>query len=190
MNKHLSLSTYRLIDISIFTVLMVVFELIAVKAINWFDEVYSVSLFLTIALILIMRWGFWSIFTIITGAIIYCYAIGATVDNYLVYIGGNLFILFNLFWFTLGKERIQKGALTLLYVLSGFVLVELGRSLIASFLGFPFFPTLIGFLGSDVLSALLALLIIMITRKQNGLFEDQIAYLIRVNQEEEPKEAN
>ena len=30
----------------------------------------------------------------------------------------------------------------------------------------------------------------MITRKQNGLFEDQIAYLIRVNQEEEPKEAN
>ena len=144
MNKHLSLSTYRLIDISIFTVLMVVFELIAVKAINWFDEVYSVSLFLTIALILIMRWGFWSIFTIITGAIIYCYAIGATVDNYLVYIGGNLFILFNLFGLHLERKN-SKGALTLLYVLSGFVLVELGRSLIASFLGFPFFPTLIGF---------------------------------------------
>jgi branched-subunit amino acid transport protein AzlD len=169
---------------------MIVFELIAVRAVNWFHEVYSISLFIAISLIVMMRWGVWSIISIIAGAISYCLVNDAVFENYIIYIFGNLFILINLFWFLLGKDRIRKGYWTVLFVLSGYVLVEIGRSLVAVFFGGKFIPTLIGFLGTDLINALLALLIIIITRKQNGLFEDQISYLKRINEEERNQNAN
>lgn len=181
MDKQLTFKGYRLLDLSIFTVLMIVFEYIGVKATLWFNEVYSISLFLTIALIVMMRWGAWSVITIIAGVLTYCLANQAVWSNYVVYLGGALFLLFNLFWFLLGKEKIRQGYFPFLYVLSGFLLLELGRSLITIIITNKF--PLIGFLGTDVLNFLLTLLIIYIVRKQNGLFEDQIAYLKRINSE-------
>ena len=169
---------------------MVVFEVIAVRAVGWFQEIYSVSLFLAISLLVMMRWGAWSVFTIVAGALTYCWAIGAAFENYIIYVFGNLFILFNLLWFLMGKERIRKGYWTVLFVLAAYFLVELGRAIIAVFYGSAFLDTLISFLGTDLLNALLAVLIIIITRRQNGLFEDQISYLKRINEEERTRDAD
>jgi hypothetical protein len=186
MNKQLTFKGYRSLDLAVFTILMVVFEFVGVKATLWFDELYTVSLFFTIALIVMMRWGAWSVITVIAGALTYCLVNQAVWENYLVYLGGALFLLFNLFWFLLGKEKIRQGYYTFLYVLSGFLLVELGRSLIALIV-YGKFP-LIGYLGTDVLTLALTILIIHLVRKQSGLFEDQIAYLKRIN--EEPNEGH
>jgi hypothetical protein len=162
---------------------MIIFEFLAVKATMWFGEVYCISLFMMLSLIVMMRWGLWSAFTIIAGAVTFCLAIEASWKNYIIYVVGNLFILFDLFWFLLGKGRLREGYMTVSFVLSGYVLVEIGRSVVAVFFRWPFLPTLIGFLGTDLLSALLAVLIILISRKQNGLFEDQLSYLKRINDE-------
>lgn len=183
MEKQLTLRGYRSIDLLLFTAMMIIFEMLAVKATMWFGEVYCISLFMLLSLIVMMRWGGWSVFTIVAGAVTFCLANGATWENYIIYVGGNLFILFDLFWFYLGKVRMREGYLTVSFVLCGYVLVEIGRSAIALFFGGNFLQTLIGFLGTDLLSALLALLIIMISRKQNGLYEDQITYLKRINAE-------
>ena len=64
-----------------------------------------------------------------------------------------------------------------------YLLVELGRAIIAAY-GNAFLTVLIGFLGTDLINVLLTLLIVMIMKRQNGLFEDQIAYLKRINEEE------
>jgi hypothetical protein len=183
MEKQLTLRGYRSIDLLLFTVMMIVFELLAVKATIWFGEVYCISLFILLSMIVMMRWGGWSVVTIVAGAITFCLANGAPWEHYIIYVGGDLFILFDLFWFNLGKAKMREGYLTVSFVLCGYVLVETGRSFMGLFFGGNFLPALIGFLGTDLLSALLALLIIMIARKQNGLYEDQITYLRRINAE-------
>ncbi|MDD3999466.1 MAG: hypothetical protein PHX62_01045 [Bacilli bacterium] len=185
MKKQLSLSSYRFIDIFVFTALTIVFELLSSKAVFWFNEFYYVSLFIALSLIVMMRWGAWALITIIAAAITYCLANNASFNQYIIYIIGNSFLLFNLFWFLLGKERIRRGYTTVLFVFTGYLFVEIGRAMVSIFFGSNFFSAFLGFLGTDALSALLGLLIILIARKQNGLFEDQISYLLRIDKEEQ-----
>ncbi|HEY8395351.1 MAG TPA: hypothetical protein VIK96_01080 [Bacilli bacterium] len=184
MDKHLSLRKYRLIDLAIFTVLLSVFEIIAVRAVGWFGELYSISFLIAISSLVMMRWGAWSAVTLAAGALAYCWANDAVLENYIIYVCGNLFMLFNLFWFMLGKDKVRKGYFALAFVLSGYLLIELGRAIVAAFFGTGFVSAFIGFLGTDAVNALLALLVIVIAKRQNGLFEDQISYLKRLNEEE------
>lgn len=190
MKKSISLSTYRFLDLAIFTFLMIVFEIIAIKGINWFSEVYCISLFLSISLIVLMRWGLWAIIPIISGALIFCYEIDGNFENYLVYVIGDLFILINMLWFIKGRQKLKNTYITICYVVSGYLLVQIGRSIVSAILGYPFFTTLVGFLGTDSLNCLLALIIIFIAKKQNGLFENQIEYLKRIDKEKKKEEAS
>jgi len=183
MNK-ISFKNYRLFDLAVFSILLAVFEVIAVRAVSWFGELYSISLFLAISLLVMMRWGAWSAVTIVAGALAFCWANGAVLENYVVYVAGNLFLLFNLFWFLLGKDRIRQGYFSALFVLSGYLLTEFGRAVVSVFFGNRFFSAFIGFLGTDALNLLLALLVVWIAKRQNGLFEDQISYLKRTQEEE------
>jgi len=63
-------------------------------------------------------------------------------------------------------------------------LIEIGRSFVSSILKENFLKVLIAFLGTDAISVLITILIVLIARKQNGLFEDQITYLKRIQAEE------
>ena len=94
MNKQLTLGTYRFIDIIFVTTLMVVFEVIAVKAVGWFQELYSISLFFVFALLVMDAMGAWSTITIVAGAVTYCFGlIRPLFENYVIYICGNLYSL-------------------------------------------------------------------------------------------------
>ena len=84
MNK-ISFKNYRLFDLAVFSILLAVFEVIAVRAVSWFGELYSISLFLAISLLVMMRWGAWSAVTIVAGALAFCWANGAVLENYVVY---------------------------------------------------------------------------------------------------------
>lgn len=183
MKKNMSLGTYRFVDIFVFTVLMILFEFLATNFVD--TSLYSVSLFIPLTLIVMMRWNIWSIIIIIASAITYVYANNGTSDNYLIYIIGDLFILFNLLWLIKYKQNIkEKNYMCIIYVISGYFLVEVGRSIVSACLGYDFFKILLSFLGTDSLSVLVGLVVILIARKQNGLFEDQIEYLKRINAEE------
>lgn len=184
MKKGMSIGLYRFIDLTIFSILMAVFEFISVKALSWFSEIYYVSVFFTIVLITMRRWQFWAIIPATVSAIIYCYLNDGVLINYIVYIGGNAFILFDLFFIKFRKGKMNDNYIVVSYIIFGYLLVEIGRSLIALCFGSPFFSTLIGFLGVESLSGLLAILIILITKKQDGIFEEQISYLKRIKEEE------
>lgn len=189
MKKNISFKTYRLIDLFILTGLLIIFEIIASLALGWFNEKYYISLFISMSLIVMMRWNAWSVITILIGTIAYCLTNQGILKNYVIYLVGNLFILLNLLWFIKGKKKFQKNYVVLFYVVTGYLNIEIGRSLIALFYDAPFFSTFIGFLGTDLLNFLLALLIVFIVRKQDGVFEDQFSYLKRMNEKKESEKS-
>ena len=141
-------------------------------------------------LICMMRWNGLAFFMPIVSGVVYCYSIkSATLDNYLIYTIGNMFVLINLVWFLKGKEKIRNSLpLSIVYTVTGFLLVALGRTIVATILGNDFLGVLIGFLGAESINLVLAGFIIAIARLQNGLFIDQILYLKNIQKEEEGKE--
>ncbi|MBO7085649.1 MAG: hypothetical protein J6W25_00885 [Bacilli bacterium] len=189
MKKGLSIRGYRAIDIGIFSVILFLIEFFATYFTN---NIFTIFLLIPIVLIVLMRWGLYASITVVIGSVAYVYAIslhsdGITYKNYLAYILGNLFILINILWFIKGKEKVKKNLfISIGYVVSAFLLIEVGKTIFSDiFLGGDFFRILIGFLGSDALNVVIGLVIILIARLQNGIFEDQIAYIKRIKEETE-----
>ena len=111
-----------------------------------------------------------------------------------------LFALLSLIWFRIfGKERISEdGILTVFFALATQLFMQLGRAVTAfillraspgsappgtqSFAGALSFC--IGFITTDALSGLFTAVILWIARRQDGLFEDQKHYLLRIQEAE------
>ena len=88
-----------------------------------------------------------------------------------------------------GSDRV-KGSLwlSMLLSVSTTLLMQLGRGLVAVVLGSS--PGAVAdFILTDVLSGVFAVVIVLITRRLDGVFENQKAYLVRVNRREESEEA-
>lgn len=200
----ISYKQYKFADIFLFLVLTCVFETINVFAVKrWFpDMFFSVSLTLTVSLIVLVRWNFVSAIFPVVGGALYCLLIqllatdkAIDYSTYIIYIVGNAFVILSWFLFKIiPKEKLfSKWYLTLIYPFTGFLLVVLGRTLIAV----CFYPEKFGeFLGSFVfaesLNAAFAVIAFLILRRFDGMLEDQKSYLKRVAQETEeakkPKE--
>lgn len=182
---------YRNVDLLIFSVLSAVFEAIATTATSkWFPG-QPMAITITFAMILISmhRWsGYAAVVAVVSGAS-FCIASSASAEQFLIYCGGNVFALVSLVYFKLlTKTRVKNSfLLTLAFSATAYVAVALGRWLIS--LPFGTGPAeLIGFLSSDILSLLFAVMILWVCKGIDGLVEDQKAYLFRL--ERERKEEN
>lgn len=186
-SNQITLKQYRVIDITIFAIVLCLFEFLSVFILN-IDEYpyFSLSISLPIILICMMRWNHRCFILPILSGVVFCLTIGnATVENYVIYSVGNLFILFNLIWFKLPKEKItQSSLLTILYTVSGYVLMCLGRSVVSIFFDKNFLDVFIAFLGTGFINLVLASFIVLIARIQPGMFKDQITYLKEVQEEQ------
>ena len=191
MKRQISKEQYVLIDMIILTLILCVLEWASRMALNVFPrEIATITIVLPIALIAMMRHGIVGVSLAGIGGLVYCIMNDASWDVYLIYILGNSFIIFNLLWFKkLGKESIrQKTGLIVLYVISGYVLMNLGRSMFALILGYKsFFSIMVRYFTTDALSGVMSVIIILIARRQDGVFEDQMNYLERIAAEEEQR---
>lgn len=185
--KSLNFAQYRAADITIFTVIGTVFEVIVtIAATKWFPEqAFSISFVYLFVALVAMRWGAWMLIPSTTCAIAYCIVLKASWQMYLVVIAGNAFCVLLLALHKLiGKQRIRDSAWwTTLYMFAVYAFISLGRFLV----GLPMPDiTIAASLNSilyDALPAVFALIVVLICRKQNGLFEDQKHYLIRTQKE-------
>lgn len=186
MKRQLSLSQYRAIDLGIllavesFCLLLMHF---ATKM--WFPEqLYVASPVAGMTALVMMRWGAYALIHGAVGGILYAWLSGGTWQHLLIYGLGNLAALGAMLMLkTPGKERVrQDGFLAMMFALASQVLMQLGRAGMALLLGFSGEAAL-GFLTTDALSVLLTLFIIWTVRKMDGLFEDQINYLLRMERE-------
>lgn len=187
MNRQISLSQYRSIDLGILAVLMAVSQaLIYFASTRWFaDQPYVVSPIAAIVALVMMRWGGWAAIHAVAGGVLFAWLAGGTWEHYLIYGAGNLLSVAALVMFKIfGKERIRENVvLTLAYALCVQLLMQLGRAAVSAVLGGSWEASL-GFITTDLLSGLFTMFLIWTVRRIEGLFEDQKHYLLRVQSEQ------
>ena len=183
---NLSFKQYRAIDLGIMLFILAVVEaLITYAATVWFpDEFYVLSPTIAIVSIVMMRWGGFAAVHAIGGGLALCMASGADPKQFVVYCAGNCFALLALILLkALGKEKVRtKTSLTILFTVIAFCGAQVGRWLVGMLMGGSA-GDIIMFFTTDSLSLVFALLTVLIARRINGLFEDQLAYLKRTQAE-------
>ena len=191
MNRRLSLKQYRNLDLFFFAVMLCISETLIVNAaIRWYpDQLYTVSVSAAITAIVMMRWGGLAAIHAVLGGIVYCLAAKGTAQQFMIYGIGNLFGLLSLLMIRLlGKDRICGNVLlVLLFALCTQLFMQMGRACIAVINGAAF-ETGIHFITTDALSGLFTMVIVWIASRLDGVFEDQISYLLRVQKEAEEED--
>ena len=191
MKHQITFRQYRGMDVAVFTALMCVCEmLITLGATRWFPgEPYTLSVVPAVTALVMVRWGGFAAIPACLGAFVFCLVSGASLPQYAIYCVGNLAALA---WAPLlkrlGWQRLHAQVLlALLHGVAVTLLMQLGRAAIALLLGNP--PAVcVGFVTTDVLSALFAVLIVWIARQLDGMLEEQKHYLMRVAQEKEKEQ--
>lgn len=188
MKKQISLAQYRNMDLVFLCVIMVITQtLISVAGNVWFADVakpYVASPIAAVVALVMMRWNGWAALHAVLGGVLYAFLQGGTWEHYLIYGCGNLLCVDALLMFKLfDKEYIRKNAvISLLYAFCVQILMQVGRALVALALGYPLAASVV-FISTDALSLLLTVVAIWCVRRIEGLFEDQIHYLLRVESE-------
>ena len=187
MNRQYSAGAYRAIDLTLFAVLLCVFETVIIRAsrsLLFRDQAFTVSLAAAIVSIVFMRWGVWGgIHAALAGAV-YCIAGGGTPTQFAVYIIGNLFSLLAIpFLRRVGSEKIRTSVwFSFAFGLLVLLLMQLGRFSVSLILGSPVAEAF-RFFTTDSLSAVFTLVIIWVVRRLDGVWEDQFHYLKRFRSE-------
>lgn len=187
MNRQLSFSQYRTIDLTILMVVQALSQTVIhfAATVLYADQLYVVSPIAAVVALVMMRWSGWAAIHAALGGILYALIAGGSWQHVLIYGAGNLLsmaALLMLKW--LGKERIRSDALlTILFAFFTQLLMQLGRSAIAALLGYPA-GICLGFITTDMLSGLFSVVILWSIRRVEGLFEDQKHYLLRVQREQ------
>lgn len=177
---------YKAIDLAFLAVILAVFEAIAsIAAKQWFPlQLFSLSPTITVVCIVMMRWGGWAAIHAVVGGLSYCIATGGEPKQFLVYCAGNCLALVALVFFKFyGKERVRGSFLmTAAFALTAFFGAIVGRWLISLCFDFDLL-SIVDFFVADSLTLLFTVVVVLISRKPDGLFEDQKAYLIRTEDE-------
>ena len=190
--RNITFKQYRTADILILCILTAVFEVIAALASNqWFNlQAMSISIYLTMACITMIRWNQYAALPSFIGALAYCLASDGSLTQYVIYCGGSLFILLAYpLMKKLTKEKIRTAFLTrALFVTVAYLLLVIGRWCFS----LPFeltFKTLLAFLGTDILSLLFAIFVLSLTASGDGMLEDQKSYLLRLERERKEEQS-
>ena len=188
MKKQISFRQYRAMDLFLFTALLCGCEaLITLGATRWFlGEPYTLSITPAVTAIVMVRWGGFAAIPAVLGAVVFCFVSGAALPQYLIYCVGNLASLL-LTWFLCGskwKHLHENVLLTMLYGMTTALLMQLGRLALGLVLGGSL-QVCAGFVTTDTLSTLFAVLIVWIARRLDGMLEEQKHYLHRVAEEME-----
>ncbi len=190
MNKSISFQQYRGIDLGIMALILTISQVVfTLGAKTWFWAVdYIVSPVAIITALVMMRWGPWAGIHAVLGGIVFTFTSGGSWQHYLIYGIGNLLCMVCLLYFKrLGKETIRRnGFWAVAFAVSVQLTMLLGRALMALVLGHSLGQCL-GFITTDLLSALFTGVLAWIARRVDGLFEDQKHYLLRVQEEKEIK---
>ena len=190
--RFISLRQYKYTDLFFFALVLGISELLVFCAIElWFKrsvDKFYVNFMLAISLTVIMRWGWIGVFYAVVDGVVQCAIGNGSWQSYIIYIIGTACILSVLLLLKfVGKERIRgKWYLTLVYIITGWVSVNLGISCVSAIFGENFLSALGTSFGLGVyglFSLAVTIIAVMIMRRLDGMFEDQKHYLVRQDRE-------
>lgn len=191
-SRLISLKQYKFNDLFLFAVILIAFDLIVHFATIWLADdaaIYAFALTVPMVLLIMMRWGWQAVFFAVGDAILLTVLNNPTVwESYLSYILGNSTILLLLIPMRyIGKQKIaEKWPLTVLFVILGWLISNFSYTIIQWICGVDFVWALksnFTFNMTGLLALAMGIVIMLIMRKLDGLFEDQIHYLKRLDDE-------
>lgn len=194
--RSISIKQYRFTDLFLIAVILVAFDLIVFFAQKVFaaDASFVFTLTLPITLLVMMRWGWPSVFFAVGDGVLLS-LLYHTYDwqSYCSYAVGNAFLMLLLVATALvGKKTIaKKWTFSALFVIVGWALMNFGITATEAVLGLDFLAMLslnFGLNGTGLMSLAAGLIVILIMRRFDGMFEDQRAYLKRLEEERDEKE--
>lgn len=187
-------------DLAAFAVILLVTQgVISLATYRWFpDQLFTVSPVAAVVAIVMMRWGGWAAIHAILGGAAFSiistvlrgvgtgFFSGEACKPLLIYTVGNVLSLAAVWMLKKpGKQRVRDDmSLSLVFAGAVQVLMLLGRMLVAMAAGEPF-GVAWHYVTTDLLSLVFTLVLIWIARRVNGLFEDQVHYLRRIQNEEQ-----
>ncbi|MBQ9252880.1 MAG: hypothetical protein IJ188_09625 [Clostridia bacterium] len=191
MEKRRSLGQYRAVDLALFALMLLIFEsIILLASTRWFPgQPYTVSLAPAIVAIVLVRWGPWAALHAVLGGLVVCVQSQASPAQFAIYCVGNLFPLLLLPWLSAWRKREgiwSSSAQALGFGAAVLLLMQAGRALFT--LCFGANPVLaLGCFTTEVITDLFTLVILWIVRRLDGVLEDQVHYLRRVQAEEQTR---
>ena len=184
MHSQRTVSQYRAIDLSLFAVMLIIFETLLIRAsANWFPhEPWTVSVTAAITAIVMVRWGPWAVIHAVIGGIVFCTVNRGQWQQYLIYCIGNAACLavYPLVrkW---GWEELKGNILkNLLYGFLTLLAMQAGRVIVSVILGTEI-AVAAGFITTDVITYIFTVTIVWIASRPDGILEDQRNYLRRIN---------
>ncbi len=184
MQGRMTIGRYRAVDLSLFAVILIVFETVLVRAANeWFPkEPWTVSVTAAVTAVVMVRWGPWCAIHALIGGIVTVTVSRGTGQQFLIYGLGNLAALAvwplerKWGWKKLGSNSL----LNFLYAALVLLAMQGGRILVALAMGTKPEELLL-FITSDSVSYIFTLVIVWIVSRLDGMLEDQEHYLRRIN---------
>ena len=195
-SRLISLRQYRLTDMLIFGAILIVYDLLAHYALIAMPEGANFTFTLTVPIVLLimMRWGWWSVFFAVGDGLMISLVNNTTVwQSYVSYIIGNSFIMLLLIAIKfMGKQKIAgKWYFSAVFVILAWGLMNLGITSLQAICGYSFALSAaynFGFGTTGLMSLAAALVIILVMRRLEGMFEDQVQYLKRLDKERKDME--
>lgn len=188
-NNQISLGMYRGIDLFLLSLITCAAELINIIVLKRFfqGELFTLSIAVPMSLIAMQRWNAYGAIVAAASGLAYCVANNGAAQSYAAYILGNLFVLICLLWYLKGgKKKIEESkGLQFLFALSGFLAVEVGRTLVAFIFEKEILSIFLTYIVSDSLNIVIGIVIVMVAAAQKGLFTDQLGYLRAIAEERE-----
>lgn len=195
-SRLISIGQYRTTDLTIFAVILIIFDLLAHYAAVLFSGgvIFSFCLTVPITLLIMIRWGWCSVFFAVGDALLLTVINNPAVwQSYLCYGVGNASLMLLLLAVKfIGKKRIvSTWYFSALFVTCGWGLQNLTLTVMNTICGYSFASSAssnFGFGITGVLSLAMGVVITAVLRKLDGMYEDQIEYLKRLKGEREEKQ--
>ena len=188
MGKSSSLAKYRATDLFFWGLILCVFETLILKAgtVLFPSQPYTVSLVPALVAIVYMRWGVFGMVHAFLGGLVICLAGGLTLSlkQVAVYSLGNLLSAIGLIWLKGREKKIRDSwFLSMVFASAVALLMQVGRAAVSLALG-DTISGAISFVVTDALSGVFAIVLVLIARRMDGLFERQVSYLLRLQEAE------
>ncbi len=188
----MSKETFKMIDISLFSLIAIILEIAIYYGSRAFKSELPifVSFSIVLSLIAIYRWGIMGTAVAVCGGLASAIVqnMSGTVNNnlYLIYGIGNAFVALSyLLLLKPGRKKISSNTVMLVgYELFGYIVVIIGRSVISVILnGAAFTSYILAFLAPESLGFIIGIIILIIANKPNGVLVEMNEYIKNVHEE-------
>jgi len=169
----LDMKKYCEIDLSVLIILAVVTQLMGQLLSQQFPEAnYYLNFSILVGMLAIIRWGYLgSIVYIIAGFAMFFISDVSAIKTLLLYPFANAFIILAINFFKIFKvEKLKENNLILiLFIITVFVSVSIGKGVAAFLLGEQLLPTILYYLTINLFNIVMVFIVLQLIKNREGL---------------------